>query len=86
MQCYGHKMRVQSNPSASCVRRHPKEWRRWCDQTAMAEALPSGCVVVNRIAGLMGLSVELEQLLLYRDVRLLLWETRDLSFVSSLTP
>lgn len=52
----------------------------------MAEALPSGCEAVNRITDLMGLSEELEQLLLYQHVRLLLWETRDQSFVSSLTP
>lgn len=57
-----------------------------CDRTALAEVLASGCAVVNRITGLMGFSLELKQLLLDLDVRLLPWETRHLSFVSSLTP
>lgn len=57
-----------------------------CDRTATAEVLPPGCVAGNRVTGLLGLSLELEQLLLYLDVRLLPWETGELSFVSSLTP
>lgn len=63
-----------------------EERRSLCDRTATAEVLPSGCVAGNRVTGLLGLSLELEQLLLYRDVRLLPWETGEPSFVSSLTP